>query len=466
MAKITIEELSGSLKEYLNGLGLTEAQVQGLIDKFEDEKIGDISQLSTEEKESLVGAINEVNQKANKEVDLSNYQQKTDNSLQTSSKNLVGAINELFQNANNGKELIASAIGEPLSSSDTFSAMSNDINGLLSQFKTNMMKNGITIESGDKFKSLIDKIATMVEEGSGKGVQIASGITSNNFSEVQIDGTHFTCLNISLNFKPTILIVRNHGNYGFYIENFYPGNFSIVTVDNGSDEYRNVSNYEIDKGNNNYSIPIGYTIQKDTTYYWAVGVGEEDTTLRDSLADILENKGVDVTEEDDMASLIGKVEQKLDESSNYLLKNGGDPSIYTINYDYASGNATATHKTNYLQFSTSGSNYQSAFAFFTLKEEIDLTDKTMIMFDLEINGTTKYTYFAYGVYKGTLDNNTTFVKGNKQNNKIDYESSLYEKRAKYIIDVSDCTGVHKIGLRIGTYGVYSSTLNLYNIEIV
>lgn len=60
MAKITIEELSGSLKEYLNGLGLTEAQVQELIDKFEDEKIGDISQLSTSEKGSLVGAINEI----------------------------------------------------------------------------------------------------------------------------------------------------------------------------------------------------------------------------------------------------------------------------------------------------------------------------------------------------------------------------------------------------------------------
>ena len=283
MAKITIEELSGSLKEYLNGLGLTEAQVQELIDKFEDEKIGDISQLSTEEKGSL-----------------------------------VGAINELFQSANNGKELIASAIGEPLSSSDTFSAMSNDINGLLSQFKTNMMKNGITIESGDKFKSLIDKIATMVDEGSGKGVQIASGITSNNFSEVQIDGTHFTCLNISLNFKPTILIVRNHGNYGFYIENFYPGNFSIVTVDNGSDEYRNVSNYEIDKGNNNYSIPIGYTIQKDTTYYWAVGVGEEDTTLRDSLASILQEEGVSVTEEDDMASLIGKVDEEFTKDNNTI----------------------------------------------------------------------------------------------------------------------------------------------------
>ena len=65
MAKITIEELSDSLKEYLNGLGLTETQVQELIDKFEDEKIGDISQLSTEEKGSLVGAINELFQRGN-----------------------------------------------------------------------------------------------------------------------------------------------------------------------------------------------------------------------------------------------------------------------------------------------------------------------------------------------------------------------------------------------------------------
>ena len=58
MSKITINELSKSFKDYLNDLSLTEAQVQQLIDKFEDEKIGDITQLSTEEKGSLVGAIN------------------------------------------------------------------------------------------------------------------------------------------------------------------------------------------------------------------------------------------------------------------------------------------------------------------------------------------------------------------------------------------------------------------------
>ena len=95
MAKITIEELSGSLKEYLNGLGLTEAQVQELIDKFEDEKIGDISQLSTEEKGSL-----------------------------------VGAINELFQNVSNGKILIAEALtdrGVDASATETFIELANKI---------------------------------------------------------------------------------------------------------------------------------------------------------------------------------------------------------------------------------------------------------------------------------------------------------------------------------------------------
>lgn len=60
MAKITIEELSGSLKEYLNGLGLTEAQVQDLIDKMQEEVIGNKAELATTDKSSLVAAINEL----------------------------------------------------------------------------------------------------------------------------------------------------------------------------------------------------------------------------------------------------------------------------------------------------------------------------------------------------------------------------------------------------------------------
>ena len=92
------------------------------------------------------------------------------NELQTTDKSsIVAAINELFQNTNNGKELIANAIGEPLTAEDTFSAMSNDINGLLSTFKTNMMNNGVSVEGTDKFKQLIDKLATLTDN-EGKGM--------------------------------------------------------------------------------------------------------------------------------------------------------------------------------------------------------------------------------------------------------------------------------------------------------
>ena len=97
--------------------------------------------------------------------------------LKTTEKtNLVNAINELFQNANSGKQLIASAIGEPLDSNDTFSAMSNDINSLLSTFKTNMTNIGVTVNSNDKFKQLIDKITTTNIGGCGLDIISATSL--------------------------------------------------------------------------------------------------------------------------------------------------------------------------------------------------------------------------------------------------------------------------------------------------
>ena len=302
MAKITIEELSGSLKEYLNGLGLTEAQVQELIDRFEDEKIGDISQLSTSEKGSL-----------------------------------VGAINELFQSANNGKELIASAIGEPLDSNDTFSAMSNDINSLLSTFKTNMMNNGVTIESGDKFKSLIDKIATLADS-EGKGIQYASGqIDADMYTFANTNSTHTFSFNEPLNFTPTYLFIRipyvrysstngsgdsRNAIVSNLFNDIYDGTDWAKQLRVGCISSEGILNIKtvsssgfVMEGDTNmrfgYSSSTGY----DSDYYidwYAFGVGEEDTTLRDSLASILTEEGVSVTEEDDMASLISKVDEEFD----------------------------------------------------------------------------------------------------------------------------------------------------------
>ena len=249
-------------------------------------------------------------------VDLSGYQTKTDNNLATQSKDLVGAINELFQSANNGKELIANAIGEPLSKEDTFSAMSNDINSLLSTFKTNMMNNGVVVESGDKFKALIDKIATMVEEGSGKGIQYAEGELS-----ATLESSDRVQVNYNFGFTPTIVFVNvsSTSSYDDYVYSTKNPNVCVSSVNSQSlipiyagDTYTYNSGYMSIENITDTGFEIKSTAPSDTSmsvnHWYAIGVGEEDTTLRDSLANILENKGVDVTEEDDMASLISKVD--------------------------------------------------------------------------------------------------------------------------------------------------------------
>ena len=294
MSKITLDNLSDNLKQYLNGLGLTESQVQQLINRLKEEEIGDI------------------------------------NNLQTNNKTLVSAINELFQNANNGKELIASAIGEPLDSSDTFSAMSNDINGLLGTFKTNMMKNGVTVDSGDKFKALIDKIATL-SDNEGKGLQYTTGFINRTSNLISEDSDSTTRINLTfdqpLDFTPTrlILSIPVLGLSKDIAGNYYMHDVSIDSMfcdnTNGYCEVHddNINAYVLMYIKNISSTGFTLYAEKSTTnyplacpngIYWvALGVeGEEDTTLRDSLANILGDKGVEVSPEDDMATLIGKVD--------------------------------------------------------------------------------------------------------------------------------------------------------------
>ena len=252
------------------------------------------------------------------DVDLSSYQEKTDNSLSTSNKTIVGAINELFQNANNGKELIASAIGEPLSSGDTFNAMSNDINSLLSTFKTNMMKNGVTVERGDKFKALIDKIATL-SDSEGKGIQYATGQgtpTSTKYFKDSV-GSNVNLYYIEVNnltFKPSIIMLSYSDSSDGDYTTFYSEELAGDRVTLAYTRRDNISAGAIEDIIDSSSCTINSTgfllpASKTKKYTWiAIGVGEEDTTLRDSLANILEDKGVDVSPEDDMATLIGKVD--------------------------------------------------------------------------------------------------------------------------------------------------------------
>ena len=254
-------------------------------------------------------------------------------SLMTENKTIVGAINEIY-----GKEIIANAIGEPLNSSETFTEMSNDINSLLSTFKTNMMNSGVTVESGDKFKALIDKIKGLTEGEGNKGIQMVSGIIENLPSGSE------PFITVDLNFKAEFIIINSYTDYlgfnnpdesGFIVA--YEGSAGLIrgansitfypkgTASGSAALYDFLTNalfsncYVNDTGfrlpiyqpyNNSFSKPNNPTDVR----YVAIGVGEEDTTLRDSLADILENKGAELSGGETLEELItkvGKLEAKL-----------------------------------------------------------------------------------------------------------------------------------------------------------
>ena len=249
--------------------------------------------------------------------------------LLTNDKTIIGAINELFQNANNGKELIANAIGKPISKNDTFSAMSNEINGLLSTFKTNMMNNGVTVESTDKFKTLIDKIATMVEEGGGKGIQFAEGtidipavIDHDNWSSVTSSTLDFTPSYVFCHIPGQAFYYDGVDTVGLPIKELVVSNLAYFDFKHSSYSYGAWIRLTLNK-NNTFTIKTKFSNTKFTPYtnplvgnWYAIGVGEEDTTLRDSLASILGGNGVDVSNEDDMSSLISKVDERLSTTAN------------------------------------------------------------------------------------------------------------------------------------------------------
>ena len=237
--------------------------------------VGDISELETEVNSDIISAVNSL---------------------------IVDRVDNI---ESMGK--IANAVGNPLDSNDSVNGAVNKLNELLSTFKTNMMKNGVTVESGDKFKALIDKIATL-SDSEGKGLQFASG----NISETISHNVNASQVFTNLNFTPTYIFV--------FIKNVTTvdsENSTNVVVSNLGKVVLPVSNYSAELSITNItneSFKLSFYVNYYTrgslsgVSWYAIGVGEEDTTLRDSLANILGDKGVEVSPEDDMATLIGKVD--------------------------------------------------------------------------------------------------------------------------------------------------------------
>ena len=243
------------------------------------------------------------------------------NMLNTENKTIVGALAEIV-----GKKEIANAIGEPLAETDKFTEMSSEINGLLSTFKTNMMNAGVVVESGDKFKALIDKIKGLTEGEGNKGVQYAEGVIDVENITLGWDDWTTHELTYDIDFEPTILLICI-SKWGMSSSN--KGDHILVICDKFSNSEDSATRFKVpNKTEESLYCYITNTTSTGCTLncyldnhsscdniggfsYCAIGVGEEDTTLRDSLASILEEKGIDVNEDDDMANLITSIDQSL-----------------------------------------------------------------------------------------------------------------------------------------------------------
>ena len=240
---------------------------------------------------------------------------------------IISAVNSLMvdrvDNAENiGK--LANAIGEPVTANHSVDEVVEGLGEMLSTFKTNMMNSGVMVESSDKFKQLIDKIKGLTEGEGNKGIKFAEG--SGSWSFTLSNTSYSTTIETNLDFVPNIIFCK--------MDKIVCSGDPYIELGTGLSIYDNIftnlqptkiywcyssSNYSFSQvsinsiSSSNFTVDIEL-IQKyvpspgNITKWYAIGVGEEDTTLRDSLADILENKGVDVTEEDDMASLITKVD--------------------------------------------------------------------------------------------------------------------------------------------------------------
>ena len=258
---------------------------------------------------------------------------------------IISAVNSLMvdrvDNAENMGKL-ANAIGEPVTANHSVDEVVEGLGEMLSTFKTNMMNSGVVVESSDKFKQLIDKIKGLTEGEGNKGIQFAEGETTVDLQ--YIDSSTYVNQTQILDFTPSIVFVTytgyNNGNDNFSytvygnsytvtetVNNIYfynsDNNYRYITVYRNTQgtQYEDYVDMYITTSKNKFDV---YHCQHNVygvelSYKWyAIGVGEEDTTLRDSLAAILTEEGVDVTEEDDMASLINKTDVEFNDKNNEM----------------------------------------------------------------------------------------------------------------------------------------------------
>ncbi|MED4358739.1 hypothetical protein [Geobacillus stearothermophilus] len=151
-------------------------------------------------------------------------------------------LDELFTFANDGKTSIASVIGSPATSGDTFATLVNHIQNAKNKGATNLTNKGVSANGTESLDSLMSKIANV-----NTGKKFASGITSPQpygQTSITISGLSFT---------PSVVIART--------VNFSPGYTAawlLTNISTANGSFGNVR-WRTDANNNN-SVALTGTI--------------------------------------------------------------------------------------------------------------------------------------------------------------------------------------------------------------
>lgn len=103
-------------------------------------------------------------------------------------KKLEETIESLKQSASNGKNIVATAIGTPLSSNDTFSQMGSKIDTLTQTFRNNLNAKGVSASNADKMSSLVDKVGDIKQS---QPMSVLTSPKTTNFSTSRPDSSFY-----------------------------------------------------------------------------------------------------------------------------------------------------------------------------------------------------------------------------------------------------------------------------------
>lgn len=238
-------------------------------------KIGDVILKAEDIKTNLGATVESQMAEMTKEIeniDLSANRVKLNKISGMNATEVQTAIQELFIFADNGKKNIATVIGSPLATSDTFDSMKSKIQTLKNTFASNLTAKEQSSSGSESLDNLINRV---------KNINPQKKWAEGNFKENQYDesSSYTVDRSIYLSWKPGFIIVysgmTNNYNYtAASIKAMIPD--SVLKNQTRRDDKGYVYSFSSSGANSMVAISIVSDtefkvkdwIQKSHTYYW------------------------------------------------------------------------------------------------------------------------------------------------------------------------------------------------------